>query len=224
MFKTWFQKKNNQHLPAFWQDYEANFGKTFSKNMPIEEVEFVIFDTETTGLDIRKDKVLSLGAVRIVNNRLNVSESMDFLIAQEGQMFGKNAEIHGILNAHAQNGLSEREALEKFVTFCKDAVLVGHHVTFDVAMLDQIAKKIVGRRLKNKTIDTLDLAKRVNPPGAFVRPGDYSLDRLCQLYHLPTSDRHTAAGDAYITALLLMKLFVRLRKRGVRTLGQLLRS
>lgn len=223
MFKTWFQKKNKEDLPSFWRDYDAHFSKTLSKNMPVEEVAFVIFDTETTGLDIHKDKILSLGAVRLKNNRLNVSDSLDLLIAQEVQKPGKSAEIHGILNAHIQNGLSEREALEQFVTFCKDAVLVGHHVAFDVAMLDQLARKITGRRLKNKTIDTLDLAKRVNPPGAFVRPGDYSLDRLCRLYQLPTSDRHTAAGDAYITALLLMKLLVRLRKRGVLTLGQLLR-
>ncbi len=210
-------------MPPFWQAYEAGFAENYSKKTPIEAIEFVVFDTETTGFDLKKDKLLSIGAVRVKNFQLLVADSLDILIAQPIDLQGKSIEIHGILPSQNQKGLSEKEAVERFLRFCKNSVLVGHHVGFDKSMIDQILKRMIGKKLKNKALDTLDLAMRVNPPGSFVKPGDYTLDRLSELYHLPLSDRHTAAGDAYITALLLMKLLVRLRKRGVHTLGDLMR-
>ncbi len=223
MFKGWFRKKGNKHVPPFWQEYESLFADTYSRNTPMEAVEFVIFDTETTGLDSRKDKLLSIGAVRLKNQQIEVDDSLDLLVYQPNLRGGREVEVHGILPGRSQQGISERIAIERFVAYAQDSVLVGHHVGFDVAMLNKSIQKITGKRLKNLTIDTLDLAMRVNPPGAFVRSGDYTLDHLCQLYHLPMSDRHTAAGDAFITALLLMKLLARLRKRGVEKLGDLLR-
>ncbi|HKK78702.1 MAG TPA: hypothetical protein VJ933_03695, partial [Phaeodactylibacter sp.] len=79
-----------------------------------------------------------------------------------------------------------------------------------------------GVKLKNKGVDTAVLARRLANHPQLAKRGAFGLDQLCQDYHIPMSDRHTAAGDAYITAILLMKMLRRLEKRGVRTLGDLL--
>jgi len=102
-------------------------------------------------------------------------------------------------------------------------VLVGHHLRFDISILNEALKKRHAGKLRNPLIDTRDLALRVEKGrgGHDDQPGNYSLDALCQRYHIPGSDRHTAAGDAYITAILLLKLLGRLRKRGVIKLGEI---
>ncbi len=190
---------------------------------PLAEINFVVFDTETTGLDIRRDRILSIGAVRMNNYRIEVNDSLELLIAQVVPFGAQEVAVHGILPGRSRQGMEEQTAVAQFSEFCKGSVLVGHHIAFDIAMVNRALQRAGCPRLTNLAIDTFDLAKRVNPPGAFIKPNDYSLDRLCQLYHLPDSDRHTAAGDAFITALLLMKLLARLQKRGVKNLGDLLR-
>ncbi|MCB0644764.1 MAG: hypothetical protein KDC44_24130, partial [Phaeodactylibacter sp.] len=79
-------------------------------------------------------------------------------------------------------------------------------------------------RLQNRLVDTRDLAIRVEHviKPDIVKPGNYTLDSLCRRYQIPMSDRHTAAGDAYITAILLLKMLHRLKKRGIANFGQLL--
>ncbi|HMO38131.1 MAG TPA: 3'-5' exonuclease [Saprospiraceae bacterium] len=208
-------------IPAFWQAYEAHFAKATDRQTPLEEVDFVVFDTETTGLNARRDRLLSIGAVRVQHNRIDLSDSLELFITQPDYIAGRDVEVHGILPGQQRAELSEQQALDQFLGYCRNSVLVGHYIDFDVAVLNRIAQAASGRKLKNKTIDTIHLARRVHPPGAGSTPGDYSLDRLGQLYRLPLSDRHTAAGDAYLTALLLLKLLSRLHKRGVTRLGQL---
>ena len=145
---------------------------------------------------------------------------------QPGTGEGEEAiEVHGILPNERHYNLSEAEAVQRFLAFCQDAVLVGHHVSFDLAMVNNALKRMGGKKLLNKQVDTIDLARRIaGPELAVYRQGAFGLDALCQQYRIPLSDRHTAAGDAYITAVLLMKLLSRLEKRGVDTLGQLLRG
>lgn len=219
---NWFTSKSSG--PPFWETYADHFRDTYARRTPLEDLTFVVFDTETTGLDVRKNHLLSLGAVRVKDQRIEVADTLDCIILQPAHQGGEEIAVHGILPKHSQHGVPEAEAVQHFLEFIEDSILVGHHVDFDIAMINQALKKIAGKRLRNKSVDTVQLAMRVNPPSAFVKPGDYALDKLCQLYNLPLEDRHTAAGDAFITALLLLKLLTRLKKRGVRTLGDLLRK
>jgi len=83
---------------------------------------------------------------------------------------------------------------------------------------------LVKDQLKNKYLDTAKLAIRVEHlhPTQLLKPSDYTLDALCNRYKIPMHDRHTAAGDALLTSLLSLKLLSKLKKRGVKTLGDLL--
>ena len=212
-------------MPAFWQAYQGHFEQTYHRRTPIAELRFVVFDTETTGLDPARSRLLSIGAVAVQHWQADVTDRLECYLQSDGSGEGAEAiPVHGILPNERQGNLSEAEAIEKFLAFCRDGVLVGQHLSFDVAMINHALKRLGGGKLLNRQIDTMELARRVAGPELIYRPGAFSLDGLCQQYHIPMSDRHTAAGDAYLTAILLMKLLARLEKRGVNTLGQLLRG
>ena len=219
--------KNKKTLPAFWLQYLEIVKAQPSRHTPLEELTYVVFDTETTGLNDRKDKILSIGAVKVSNNRFSISESLDFRLYQEYEVKQEAIQIHGLLPGKPEQQLSEIEAIQQFLKFVGNSIVVGHHVAFDVAMINRVLKRQVGNvKLKNKCIDTRNLAIRVEHviKPDIVKPGNYTLDALCKRYHISMSDRHTAAGDAYITAVLLLKLIHRLKKRNMTNYGQLLKQ
>lgn len=218
---NWPSNKNN--MPDYWHEYLECFRNTYSTRTPIEEIRFVVFDTETTGLDIKKDHVLSIGAIGVKGFEIAIKDYLECYVRQQYEPSQEAVAVHGIISSHPATGLDALEATQKFLQFTKDSVLVAHHAAFDVNMINRILKENDLGKLQNKVIDTAYLARRVTIKTQAERRGTYGLDNLCRLYHIPMSDRHTAAGDAFITAILLMKLLARLKKRGVNTLGDLLR-
>ena len=226
--KNLFQKKEPVALPDYWQRYLHTIVIQQPPTIPIAEAEFVVFDTETTGLDLKTDKVLSIGAVKVRGLQVLVQETFEVLVQQDVRTGNKSAEVHGILPGQAQAGLPEQEALAVFLDFAGSAILVGHHVKFDVEMLNQaVLRQGIKDRIRNYTIDTAQLAIRLeqrhSSHDSFSRSG-YSLDALVQKYNLPTEDRHTASGDAFTTAILLLKLLALAGKRGIVTVEELVKG
>ncbi len=215
-----------ESLPAFWKTYHTSFEQAYDRKTPIEDIRFVCFDTETTGLDPQKDQILSLGAIAVQNWEIKVSERLEFMVHQEYQPVGQAIEVHGILPKKREESLSEREAVEHFLAFIRQSVLIGHHVGFDINMINIALSGILKKKLKlkNASVDTINLAKRLLPPTHHLSSGELSLDQLAQKYQLPMQDRHTAAGDAYMTAILFLKMLDKLEKRGNKTLSDLLRK
>lgn len=220
MFNRWFSKKS---VPPFWSHYRELIKVPLSGNTDIRLLRFAVIDTETTGLEPKRDSLLSIGGVIVTNNTILVRESLELYLQQSDAPQQADIAIHGILPSAKADLTPPNEAIVQFTHWCGNAILCGHHLAFDLAMLNKYLLPLTGERLRNKTIDTLDLARRVrNQPGPY--PADeLNLDALANQYHIPLNDRHTAVGDAYITALLLLKLLHRLEKRGVRTLADLLR-
>jgi len=211
----WLKKKN---YPEYWESYSARF--SHRKDIELEKIRFVVFDTETTGLQLTKDRILSIGAVSVLGNSIDVSDSLETYVEQEE--FNKDSvAIHGLLKQGNFIKLSEKEAIIQFLDFIKDAVLVAHHTAFDLGMINECLKRQGLPRLKNKTLDTGILFKKTKQHEPKEKP--YSLDELCNLFHIPKHDRHTASGDAFITALLFLKMISQLKKRNLKlTLNDLL--
>ena len=199
---SWFKNKN---YPAFWNEYLKKFKTKQPKT--IENTRFVVFDTETTGLDISKCKILSIGAIGIFNNTIDVADSFEIYLKQQ-EFKAETVEIHGILKEGKLKKLNEAEALENFINYLGSSVLVAHHTAFDIEMINTALKRNNLPKLKNKTIDTGILYKKLEGK----KDSHFNLDVLCKEFNIPKHDRHTAAGDAFITALLFLKIISKLKK------------
>lgn len=200
---SWFKYKN---YPLFWKQYSIKFKQKQPKS--IENTRFVVFDTETTGLDILNDRVLSIGAIGIFNNIIDVADSFEIYVKQDA-FKAETVEIHGILKEGKLTKLSETEAMAHFIAYIGNSVLVAHHTAFDIEMINAALKRLDLPKLKNKTIDTGILYKKLEGK----KDSHFNLDVLCKEFNIPKHDRHTAAGDAFITALLFLKIIATLKKQ-----------
>ncbi|MFT4983112.1 MAG: DNA polymerase-3 subunit epsilon [Flavobacterium sp.] len=195
---NWF-KKDNKIYPEFWQSYLSCFDLKLKENI---EQRVVVFDTETTGLDFRTDVILSIGAVGIDGNTISVKDSLELFVIQT--VFKRETvPIHGILKEGKEEKITETEGVIQFLNFIKDAVLVGHHVSFDVKMINEGLKRMGLGKLKNRSIDTDKMYQKFK---GLQQDQHSGLDELCGIFKIQKSDRHTAIGDAYITALIYLRL------------------
>jgi DNA polymerase-3 subunit epsilon len=194
---NWFKKKS---FPYYWTDY-INFFKD-TKSDSLEKQRFIVFDTETTGLHIDTDRILSIGAVAVVNKTIKVADQLECYIIQETYK-KETVKVHGLLKEGTLKKIKEDEAIILFLKYIKNAVLVAHHADFDIAMINKCLQRMNLPKLKNKVIDTGNV---FNKTRLAVDKQHINLDLLSQKFNIPQHDRHTAAGDAYITALIFVKL------------------
>ncbi|WP_343486568.1 3'-5' exonuclease [Allomuricauda sp. d1] len=198
--------KNN--LAEFWKSYEASFKKGLSKNIP--EVSFVVFDTETTGFDLKKDRILSIGALKIQNGTIKAKEAFEVFLDQL-TFDAKTVQIHGILKKEKSIQITEIEGLKRLLGFVENAVLVAHHVRFDVGMINSALRRHNLPKLLNPKLDTSVLYNKSLPKSKRKAQGHYSLDELAEEFHISKTDRHTALGDAYITAIAFLHILEKLK-------------
>lgn len=194
--------------------------KSKTPDIPLDEVRFVVFDTETTGFKFSTDRILSIGAVTVFNNRIDLKNSIEFFLEQE-KSNPDSIPIHGIIKNHKYQKITEREALNQFLEYIGDAILVGHHVGYDVKMINIALQRNELPLLKNKYLDTNYLFKKTKVINYLLKNDkNYSLDEICQELNITTHDRHNAAGDAFLTAIAFLKIINKLK---IITLGALLK-
>lgn len=200
------------------------------QSRPAEEYEFVVFDTELTGLDERRDEIVSIGAVRIRNLQILAGDIFHVRIKPAQPLPKDSTLVHRITPQDLLDAPPLAEVLPRFVEFCGKALLVGYYVALDTAFLNRAAKQLLGAAMRNPCIDTLRLARiqldlcglpRRHQPEEGI---SYSLAGLSQLYNLPPFVPHDALQDAMQTAYLFLFLVKKLQAQGYRTLRQLFRA
>lgn len=216
--------KPRKEWPAFIESYIQSC-KTIKKNSPLDELRFVCFDSESTSLDPTSARLLSLAAVSITKNGIDVKSSLDCYIQWSGNDKPENVEIHGVTNQQSKEGMNPEEVVKLFLQYVEGAVLVAHNINFDKAMFEAIFKKYYGSlKLKNPLLDTARMAIRLELAPMEqnnYNSDDYILDALFERYDIKPLERHSALGDSYSTALLFMKLKEKLKVRGITRLSQL---
>lgn len=222
MIFNWFKKKHNlEDFPGFWQEYENSFEEKLPEDTG--DIRFVVFDTETTGFDFEKDRILSIGAVVVRNKSIEVKDNFEVYLDQE-KFNPETVKIHGIIQNEKFDKLSEMEALQKFLQYIENSVLVAHHARFDVKMVNKALSRHGLPKLKNKVLDTSVLYKKTRISTNLIdRDRVYSLDEIAEAYNIDMTDRHTASGDAYITAIVFMKVLSRLGSEKISSLRKLYR-
>nr|WP_297914106.1 3'-5' exonuclease [uncultured Allomuricauda sp.] len=197
-----------EDLPAFWKNYEASI--KLGQPKTISYATFVVIDTETTGFDLKNDRILSIGALRLRNGEIKAKEAFEVFLKQS-TFDARTVEIHGILKKGPRNRISEIAGMEKLLVFLKNSVIVAHHVGFDVGMVNQALRRNGLPKLMNPKLDTAILFNKSLPRTKRKTNGHYSLDALCEAFEIPKTDRHTALGDAYITAIAFLQILEKLK-------------
>ena len=187
-----------------------------SRRGPVEGIRLVVVDTETTGLDTTRDRILSVAVASIDHWSLGMASMRTWIVKQEGVLLNEAMAIHGITPAQSAAGVPEVEVTRALGRFMSGTVLVGHHVGFDATMLDQVFRRHLGVKLYNPMIDTAALA--MAELEAFRRTGYANqrppgLEEVCANCGIPMMERHTAEGDVFTTAELFLLLCARRRKR-----------
>ena len=211
-----FQGKNPTP-PDWWLDYLRQCKTTPSLQLPPRQHRFVVFDTETTGLQSGKDQLLSIGAFGISQDMLHTADHFSCLVQQQVIPNPQNIAIHGILPQSTREGVPEHLAIQDFVRFCGNAILVGHHVGFDLEYLHHALQKIIpGARIQNKSVDIINLVRKLDRyrDPLYDTAQAYSLEQLCARFEVTTVERHTASGDAWTTAILFLKLLKKIERGG----------
>ena len=192
----WIKNINKEH-PEFWKNYVSKFDEKSSR--------FVVLSTETSGLSPNKDVILSIGAFAVINDSILIGDSFEALILQY-KFFHENGLTNEFMVESKMKKLSEPEAIKSFIEFIGNSVLVGHHINFDVEIINVALERIDCGRLKNEALDIDVMHRKLHD----INDKQFSLDELCTTYNVPISDRISSAEDAFKTALLFLKLKSRL--------------
>jgi DNA polymerase III subunit epsilon len=193
-------------LPPFLASYQQAFDATWTDETPIEQVRFVVLDSETSGLNPRVDRIITIGAVAVQAGEIVLEDQFASLVRVDDT---GTVTVHGVTPDESRRGMEEPEALERFLDYVRDGVIVGHHIGHDIATFDAGYERHWGTRLLNRSLDTMDLTLYLEQDGAFAgRPPirQFTLDALCEMFGVIPHDRHTASGDAFITAQVFLRL------------------
>jgi DNA polymerase III subunit epsilon len=197
MFEKWKQKWNRKHLT------DERFSFLFEG---VHEDEVVVYDCETTGLNPKKDNIISIGAVKIKGNRILTNEAIHLFIKQKGEINHKSITIHQIRNCDLEGAISIDEAIEEFLYYIGNRRLVGYYLEFDVAMINKYTKPMFGITLPNKQeeVSAIYYDKKI----ATIPQGNIDLrfDTILKELALPKLNAHDALNDAIMTAMIYLKL------------------
>jgi len=206
--------------------YHEAFTRTWTPHFGWGNARFVVLDTETTGLNPARDRLISIGAVAVTNEEVHIDDSFESLIPVSHNTSA--VFYHGITRDASSVGIPEPEAIDRFLRYLGDGIIVGHHIRHDIAMLNHAAQRHFDYTLQNLSVDTMDLMMKLEDSGSWperhdhASQSDFSLDGLCDFFGIRPHDRHTAPGDAFLTAQVLLRLLREARKRGLLRLEDLL--
>jgi DNA polymerase-3 subunit epsilon len=185
----------------------------------LEQLTYVVFDTETTGLlPAQGDEIVQIAAVRVVNGRRVEGEVFDTLVNPGRSIPPASTEVHGITEAMVIDAPSAAEAIARFHRFAEGAVLVAHNAPFDLAFLRRREAEL-GLRFDNPIFDTVLLSAVL-----FGQHDTHSLDALSHRLGvtIPEEVRHTAIGDTLATTDVFLKLLPMLQGRGLTRFGDVI--
>jgi DNA polymerase III subunit epsilon len=196
----------------------------FDQTKPIETYEFVSLDTELTGLALRRDAIVSIGAVRIEGLQIVTGNNFFSYVKPKRSMPKVSTLIHRITPDQIESAPDLRTVMPDFVDFVGNALLVGHFIGLDMAFINRAARRLMGGRLRNPCLDSMKLVRVYE---ARERGGhydgvevatEYNLKALSEKYHLPRFEQHDALGDAFQAACLFVFAIRKMQRLGCRTL------
>ena len=211
------QIMGNESRPEYY-DFDLFQGAETDSTLddrPLSLLSFTVFDTETTGLNPSQgDEIIQIGAIRVVNGRLLRQEAFEQLVDPGFPVPAASIPIHGITQDMVHGKPRIGEVLPAFHAFAQDTVLVAHNAAFDMKFL-QLKEASTGLSFHQPVLDTLLLSAVVHP-----NQEAHRLEAIAERFNITVLGRHTALGDAIVTAEVLLRLIPLLQAMGIRTLRE----
>ena len=192
--RAWYRRRlKNPAFAYLCEDYDGD--------------ELVSIDCETTGLDVKRDQILSVGAIKVKGDTILTSQRLDFLVKPKQPVSEKTILIHHIRPIDLEHALPVEEAMQRVLAFIGPRPLIGYYLQFDVGMLNKYVRPLTGIPLPNRQIEVSRLyydwrATQV-PPGGNI---DLKFETIRQRLDLPRRAAHDAFNDALLTAMMYLRL------------------
>ena len=203
------------------------FFKDFDQTRPLAEYTFVVFDTELTGLNRKKDEIISIGAVKIRNLQIDLGKTFHQYIKPQRLDHTEATLVHRITPEQLKQAPPLDDVLPEFLSFVGTDLIVGHYIGLDMSFINRETQRRYNGSVVNPCIDTIRMAqgyKRVMF-GYYheesVSSNRLSLQDLSSEFNLPFFEAHDALEDAIQTAYLFLFLVKKFRKGGLETLREL---
>ncbi len=197
------------------------------ERMPITDARYVVMDMELTGLDEKRDSIVSIGAVHMAGGTIDLGDTFHRLVSPRTALTATSVVIHEITPTEAAASPGIEPVLAEFIEFCGADALVGHFISIDLAFLNREMQRTRGHGVPNPALDTLSiyqwLRKRQQSRDCFTVPlGGCRLYDIAKCFGIPVNSAHNALMDAYATAQLFQRFIPLLMESGARDMGDLL--
>lgn len=214
----WFSFSRKPELTSKQQRRLAALKGPAPLDKPLSQQRFVVVDLETTGFDLKRDLVISIGAVVIDGNGIPMGQQFERTLYRDAPAITESILIHGIAPSQLAEGDDPIKALLDFMEFVGDSPLLAYHAQFDQYMLTRALKESLGYRLRHSFFDVAEWGPMLRPEAGLTKAG---LDDWVNHFKLKVHQRHHASADALVTAeigLILLKLA---QQQEIETLAQL---
>jgi DNA polymerase III subunit epsilon len=197
------------------------------KDTAITQVRYVALDTELTGLNERKDSIISIGAVRIKGTKIELGNTFHQLVKPGSKFKTDSVVVHGITPSDVLEKPNIDAILSDFLEFCSSDPLIGYCIGIDISFINKEMKRVFGTMISNPVIDTYNVytwlkVKVPNSSFSSLPLKDSSLYEIAKHFDIPVRGAHNALVDAFIAAQLFQRFIPVLVGAGIKTIGDLL--
>lgn len=197
MFDTFFRNWNRKKLK------NKNFDFLFDE--PVLN-EYVCLDCETSGLNPRKDEILSIGAVHIKENKILMRKTFNIFLKPSKNIDAESIKIHHIRPVDLENGMNPQEAIFQLLEFIGSRPIVGYYIKFDVQIISKYTKEFIGINLPNETIEVSSMYYKTRKKSSDYEFIDLKFDTILKNLDIPALGKHDALNDAIMTSMMFLKL------------------
>lgn len=197
MFENFFKNLNKKKLK------DQNFAFLFDKPA---KGEYVCLDCETSGLNPRKDEILSIGAVKIKDNKILMRDTFNIFVKPSKNITQESIKIHHIRPIDLQNAIEPKEAITKLLYFIGSSPIIGYYIKFDIAMISKYTKQYLGIKLPNENIEVSSMYYKTRKKSSEYEFIDLKFDTIMKNLDIPPLGKHDALNDAIMTSMIFLKL------------------
>ena len=168
--------------------------------------EWVSLDCETTGLNPKKDEILSIGAVLIKDNKILMRKTFNIFVKPSKNINPESIKVHLLREIDLQNAVEPDEAIYKLLEFIGSRPIVGYYIDFDMEMISKYTKNLIGVKLPNERVEVSSIyydIKKTRENYGFI---DLKFDTIMEFLDIPVLGKHDALNDAIMTSMIFLKL------------------